>query len=201
MDAPKARDPKVIRRRDLVVAASCGVFAAAMVGAAYAAVPFYNWFCRATGFGGIPQVSSVAPSQVLDRTMTVRFDANVTGGLPWRFTPDQVSVDVKIGQVVTVGYTVVNQSRRETVGQASYNVSPTTAGAYFTKINCFCFTEQRLKPGEKRDMEVVFYIDPALVKDSDQDDLNTITLSYTMYEVPSAEPHVDNGPAAGKTPG
>jgi cytochrome c oxidase assembly protein subunit 11 len=198
MNAPQAKDPKALRRRDLAVAAACGAFVAFMVGAAYASVPFYNWFCRATGFGGIPQVSSVAPSQVLDRTVTVRFDANITGGLPWRFTPDQVSVDVKIGQVVTVGYTVVSQSSRETVGQASYNVSPTTVGAYFTKINCFCFTEQRLKPGEKRDMEVVFYIDPSLVKDSDQDDLNTITLSYTMYEVPRSEPpHVENGSVPG----
>jgi cytochrome c oxidase assembly protein subunit 11 len=90
--------------------------------------------------------------------------------------------------VVTVGYTVVNESARETVGEASYNVTPPTVGAYFSKINCFCFTEQRLKPGEKRDMTVVFFVDPALVKDPDQDDLNSITLSYTMYGVRQSEP-------------
>jgi cytochrome c oxidase assembly protein subunit 11 len=192
---PKPPDSKQLRRRDLAVAAACGVFVAVMVGAAYASVPFYNWFCRTTGFGGVPRVATSVPSQVLDRTVTVRFDSNVTGGLPWRFTPDQVSVDVKIGQVVTVGYTAVNESARETVGQASYNVAPPQVGTYFTKINCFCFTEQRLRPGERRgDMTVVFYVDPAMVKDSDQDDLNTITLSYTMYEVPHAEPpHVENG--------
>src|SRR5215469_1792549 len=93
-----------LRRRDLAVAGACGAFVALMVGAAYAAVPFYNWFCRTTGFGGIPQVATFAPEQVLDRTVTVRFDSNVAAGLPWRFDPDQVSVDVKIGQVVTVGY-------------------------------------------------------------------------------------------------
>ncbi len=207
MNAPTGQDPKPLdlkqlRRRDLAVAASCGVFVAVMVGAAYASVPFYNWFCRATGFGGTPQVASSAPAKVLDRTITVRFDANVTGSLPWRFQPDQVLVDVKLGQVVTVGYTVVNESARETVGQASYNVSPPQVGTYFSKINCFCFTEQRLKPGEKRDMTVVFYVDPAMVKDSDQDDLNTITLSYTMYEVPRAEPpHVENGATLPPAPG
>jgi cytochrome c oxidase assembly protein subunit 11 len=196
MNAPTGQDPKLLRRRDLAVAAACGVFVAAMVGAAYASVPLYNWFCRTTGFGGTPRVASLAPAQVLDRTITIRFDSNITGSLPWRFTPDQVSVDVKIGQVVTVGYTAINESARETVGQASYNVAPPQVGTYFTKINCFCFTEQRLKPGEKRDMEVVFYVDPAMVKDADQDDLNTITLSYTMYEVPRAEPpHVENEPA------
>ena len=173
-------------RRDLVVAAACGVFVAVMVGAAYAAVPFYNWFCRTTGFGGTPQVASVAPAGMLDRKITVRFDANVGPGLSWRFAPEVNSVDLHIGEVATVYYDVVNTSARPTEGQAAYNVSPPTVGAYFTKINCFCFTEQRLGPGEKRQMAVVFYVDPALVKDSDQDDLNTITLSYTFY--PLREP-------------
>jgi cytochrome c oxidase assembly protein subunit 11 len=195
MSAPNRNETKKQRGRDLLVAAACGVFVAAMVGAAFASVPFYNWFCRTTGFAGTTQVATSAPAKVLDRTITVRFDANVTGTLPWRFEPDQVSVDVKLGQVVTVGYTAVNDSTRETVGQASYNVAPPQIGAYFSKINCFCFTEQRLKPGEKRDMTVVFYVDPAMAKDSDQNDLNTITLSYTMYEVPHSEPpRVESGP-------
>jgi len=106
------------RRRDVMVAAACGVFVAAMVGAAYAAVPLYNWFCRTTGFGGTTQVATAAPSHALDRKLKVRFDANVAGGLPWRFEPDQNSIEVKIGEVVTVSYRVVNESARETVGVA-----------------------------------------------------------------------------------
>jgi len=180
-----------------MVAAACGVFVAGMVGAAYAAVPLYNWFCRTTGFGGTTQVATAAPSHVLDRKLKVRFDANVAGGLPWRFEPEQNSIEVKVGEVVTVGYRVVNESARETVGVASYNVSPSTAGAYFSKINCFCFTDQRLKAGEKRDMTVVFFVAPELVKDSEQDGLDTITLSYTMYPARQAEtPQVDTGAAS-----
>jgi cytochrome c oxidase assembly protein subunit 11 len=176
------------RRRDILVAGACGAFAALMVGAAFAAVPFYNWFCRTTGFAGTTQVASVAPAHPLARKVVVRFDANTTGGLPWRFEPEQNSIELRIGDVVTVNYVVTNESARETVGQASYNVSPPTVGAYFTKINCFCFTEQRFKPGETREMPVVFFVDPALAKDSEQDDLTTITLSYTMYPVRQSEP-------------
>jgi cytochrome c oxidase assembly protein subunit 11 len=182
------------RRRDLMVAAACAVFVAAMVGAAYAAVPLYNWFCRTTGFAGTPQVATAAPSHVLDRKVKVRFDANVAGGLPWRFEPEQNSVEVRIGEVVTVNYRVINQSARETAGIASYNVSPPTAGAYFSKINCFCFAEQRLAAGEKRDMTVVFFVDPALVQDAEQDSLDAITLSYTMYPVRQPEaPRAESG--------
>jgi cytochrome c oxidase assembly protein subunit 11 len=190
------------RRRDVVVAAACGVFVAAMVGAAYAAVPLYNWFCRTTGFGGTTQIAAGAPHGVLDRKLKVRFDANVAGGLPWRFEPEQNSIEVKIGEVVTVSYRVVNEAARETVGVASYNVSPPTAGAYFSKINCFCFTDQRLKAGEKRDMTVVFFVAPELVKDSEQDSLDAITLSYTMYPARQAEPtQRENGaaPASGRS--
>jgi cytochrome c oxidase assembly protein subunit 11 len=168
-------------RRDAAVAFGCGAFAALMVGAAYAAVPLYDWFCRTTGFGGTTQVSSAAPDQVLGRTVTVRFDGNVAGGLPWRFVPEKSSVTVRIGEPITVNYKVVNESARETVGQATYNVTPPTVGAYFSKLNCFCFTEQRLKAGETRDMAVVFYVEPSLARDAEQDLLNTITLSYTFF--------------------
>jgi len=185
------------RGRDLIVAAACGAFVAVMVGAAFAAVPFYNWFCRTTGFGGTTQVASSAPAGMLDRKVTVRFDANVAPGLPWRFAPEVNSVDLRIGEVATVYYDVVNTSARATEGQAAYNVTPPTVGAYFTKINCFCFTEQRLGPGEKRQMAVVFYVDPALVKDSDQDDLNTITLSYTFYPLREPERPTPNAALAG----
>jgi cytochrome c oxidase assembly protein subunit 11 len=190
------------RRRDVMVAGACGVFVAAMVGAAYAAVPLYNWFCRTTGFGGTTQVATAAPAHILDRTLKVRFDANVAGGLPWRLEPERSSIEVRVGEVVTVNYRVVNESARETVGIASYNVSPPTAGAYFSKINCFCFTDQRLKGGEKRDMAVVFFVDPKLAEDWEQNGLDTITLSYTMYPVRQPEtPRAESGvlPAPGRS--
>jgi cytochrome c oxidase assembly protein subunit 11 len=189
----------VIRRplRDIAVAAACGVVVATMVGAAYAAVPLYSWFCRTTGFGGIPHVATIAPVEISDRRITVRFDANVGAGLPWRFEPERNAIDVRLGEVATVYYTVTSKSAQETAGQAAYNVTPTTVGGYFDKINCFCFTEQRLAPGEKREMAVVFYVDPALMQDSDQDDLNTITLSYTFYPL---RPPRAAGVAGGATP-
>ena len=117
------------RGRDIVVAAACGAFVALMVGMSYAAVPLYSWFCRATGFGGTTQVASAAPAGVLDRTITVRFDANVGPGLPWKFSPEVNSVDLKIGEVATVLYKITTESARPTVGQAAYNVTPPTTGA------------------------------------------------------------------------
>jgi cytochrome c oxidase assembly protein subunit 11 len=175
--------------RDAVVAAICGFVVVLMVGASFAAVPFYNWFCRATGFNGTTQVAESTPTAApLERKVAVRFDSNVAGGLPWKFEPEQTEIQVKIGEVVTVYYIVTNQSARTTTGQAAYNVAPLTVGAYFQKINCFCFTEQTMAPGETRQMPVVFYVDPALVKDSDNDGLNTITLSYTFYPVRDPAP-------------
>jgi cytochrome c oxidase assembly protein subunit 11 len=179
--------PNQKNRRDMVVAFLCGGVVAIMVGASFAAVPFYNWFCRTTGYGGTTQVAKSAPTQTSDRTVTVRFDSNVSAGLPWRFEPEQRTIEVKLGEVVTVYYAVTNESARRTVGQAGYNVSPPTVGIYFEKINCFCFTQQALKPGEKRDMAVVFYVDPKLAQDSEQDGTNLITLSYTFYPVREPE--------------
>lgn len=187
MVGPAKQSDRKPLRRDALVAACCGAVVVGMVGAAYAAVPFYNWFCKTTGFGGTTQVAEKAPDQVLGRTLTIRFDSNVTPGLPWRFQPEQNEIQVRIGEVATVNYKVINEAAREIAGQASYNVSPPTVGAYFDKINCFCFTEQRLKAGETREMTVVFYVDPAIVKDRDQDNLNTITLSYTFYRLRDQE--------------
>jgi cytochrome c oxidase assembly protein subunit 11 len=176
-------------RRDAAVAAICGFVVVLMVGASYAAVPFYNWFCRTTGFNGTTQVATSAPAGApLARRIAVRFDSNVAPGLPWRFEPEQTEIEVKIGEVVTVFYTVTNQSARTTTGQAAYNVAPLTVGAYFQKINCFCFTEQTMAGGERREMPVVFYVDPSIVHDSDNDGLNTITLSYTFYPVRDPAP-------------
>src|SRR6202012_5986408 len=175
--------------RDATVAAICGFVVVLRVGAAYAAVPFYNWFCRATGFNGTTQVATSTPTSApLQRKVAVRFDSNVAGGLPWKFEPEQTEIEIRIGEVVTVYYTVTNQSARTTTGQAAYNVAPLTVGRYFQKINCFCFTEQTMAPGETRQMPVVFYVDPSVVKDSDNDGLNTITLSYTFYPVRDPAP-------------
>ena len=175
--------------RDALVASLCGLVVALMVGASYAAVPFYNWFCRTTGFNGTTQVANAAPSSgPIARKIAVRFDSNVAGGLPWKFEPEQTEIEIPIGQVTTVYYTVTNQSARTTTGQAAYNVAPLTVGGYFQKINCFCFTEQTMAPGETRQMAVVFYVDPSIVNDSDNDGLNTITQSYTFYPVRNPEP-------------
>ena len=196
-----AASPKVAPRRgltrDAVVASICGFVVVLMVGASYAAVPFYNWFCRATGFNGTTLVATSAPaSGPLARRILVRFDSNVSGGLPWKFEPEKTEINIKIGEVVTVYYTVTNQSARTTTGQAAYNVAPLTVGKYFEKINCFCFTEQTMAPGETRQMPVVFYVDPSVVKDSDNDGLNTITLSYTFYPVrdPAPKPVAEGEP-------
>src|SRR5579871_2392416 len=170
--------------RDATVAAICGFVVVLMVGAAYAAVPFYNWFCRATGFNGTTQVATSAPTGApLARKVAIRFDSNVAGGLPWKFEPEQTEIEIRIGEVTTIFYKVTNQSARTTTGQAAYNVTPLTVGSYFEKINCFCFTEQSFAPGEKRELAVVFYVDPSIVEDHDNDSLSAITLSYTFYPV------------------
>lgn len=170
--------------RDALVASICGAVVALMVGASYAAVPFYNWFCRATGFNGTTQVAISAPATgPIARKIAVRFDSNVAPGLPWKFEPEKTEVEVNIGQVTTIYYTVTNQAARTTSGQAAYNVAPLTVGSYFQKINCFCFTEQTMAPGETREMPVVFYVDPSIASDHDNDGLSTITLSYTFYAV------------------
>jgi cytochrome c oxidase assembly protein subunit 11 len=189
-----------VSRRDLVVAFACGGCVALMIGASFAAVPFYNWFCRTTGYGGTTQVATAAPAQVLaGRTVTVRFDSNIAAGLPWQFEPERRTIDVKLGEVVTVYYKVINETARVLTAQAGYNVSPPTVGRYFEKINCFCFTQQTLKPGETRDMAVVFYVDPKLAEDSEQDGTNLITLSYTFYPVHVPERPVAEGTGPGNS--
>jgi cytochrome c oxidase assembly protein subunit 11 len=186
---------KRTRRRDLLIAFTCGGVVATMVGASYAAVPLYSWFCRTTGFAGTTQRANAAPTRTSERTMKIYFDSNVAAGLPWDFEPERRTIDVKLGEVVTIYYKVTNDAARVTTGQAAYNVSPPTTGIYFEKINCFCFTQQTLKPGEKRDMAVVFYVDPKLAKDSEQDGTHVITLSYTFYPVKEPEQ-----PVAASTP-
>jgi cytochrome c oxidase assembly protein subunit 11 len=157
-----------------------------MLALAYAASPLYDMFCRATGFGGTPQVAQEGAQQadrpVLSRTVNVRFDSNVDANLPWRFTPLEREVKVKLGEERLVHYRVTNLSQRPIVGTSAYNVTPETAGAWFNKLQCFCFTEQLLLPGQSMDMPVVFFVDPEMDKDRRYDNIRTVTLSYTFFE-------------------
>jgi cytochrome c oxidase assembly protein subunit 11 len=165
------------------VGLALGAFVVAMVGVAYASVPLYNWFCRTTGFGGTPLVATAAPSAPIERRIAVRFDANVAGGLPWDFAPETRQVEVAIGETRLIHYVVRNVGSESNVGTATYNVSPPQAGAYFNKLQCFCFTDQRLAAGERMDMPVAFFVDPAIANDPDLKGLGSITLSYTFFPV------------------
>lgn len=155
---------------------------AAMLGLAFASVPLYKLFCDVTGFAGTPQRAVRAPGAVAGR-MAVRFDANVHPGLPWKFAPKQTQVTVAPGAKTQIFYTAANLSDRPVTGQAVFNVSPDQAGKYFNKIECFCFTEQTLAPGQKVDMPVIFFVDPEMLDDPDARDVHEITLSYTFYPV------------------
>jgi cytochrome c oxidase assembly protein subunit 11 len=181
-------DPN-LRRRHGRVALACAAFTLSMIGAAYASVPLYDLFCRLTGFGGSTVVAEGLPERVIDRRFEIRFDANIHAGLPWTFTPEAPSISIRGGEVKTFNYTITNTSDRETWGIASYNVTPEKTGGYFAKIQCFCFTEQRLGPGESMELPVVFFVDPEIDKDRNTDSVKTITLSYTFFAAkPPATP-------------
>ena len=154
-----------------------------MGGLAWASVPFYDWFCRVTGFGGVTNTAETGSDVVLDQTITVRFDASLDRGMPWEFTPMQREMTLRIGETGLAFYEAHNPTDRPVAGQASYNVTPYEAGYFFDKIECFCFTEQVLQPGETVEMPVSFYVDPAIVNDRDAKYVHTITLSYTFYEI------------------
>lgn len=149
----------------------------------FASVPLYDWFCRVTGYGGTTSVASGATGEVLDQTVTVRFDASLDAGMPWEFRPVQRQMQVRLGETALAYYEAYNPTDRAVAGSASYNVTPYAAGGYFTKIACFCFTEQVLAPGERVRMPVTFYVDPEIVADADGKYVNQITLSYTFYEI------------------
>jgi cytochrome c oxidase assembly protein subunit 11 len=163
------------------VAVALFVLTAGMLGAAYAAVPFYTWFCRVTGYSGTPGVASIAPDRVIDRVFEIRFDANVHNGLPWEFRPETPSLRVRAGEVATIVYRIENLSDRETRGTATFNVTPDQAGGHFNKLACFCFTEQTLKPHEVLEAPVTFFVDPEADRDKNLAGLGTITLSYTFF--------------------
>ena len=150
----------------------------------WASVPFYSWFCKVTGFGGATKVVETASDVILDREMKIRFDSSTDPSLPWSFKPVQREMTVKIGQTALAYYEATNTSNRPVAGQATYNVVPYEAGGFFDKIECFCFTEQVLQPGETVVMPVSFFVDPAIVDDRDAKYVHTITLSYTFFEIP-----------------
>lgn len=168
-------------RRHRGVAAGLLVMSAVMLGAAYAAVPLYRLFCQVTGYGGTIQQASKPASVVLQKRITIRFDANVSPDLPWSFQPAMSKTDVRIGETSLAFYRASNISSKPVTGTAIFNVTPEIAGAYFNKLECFCFTEQTLQPGQTVDMPVSFFIDPAIMKDIDARVLSEITLSYTFY--------------------
>jgi cytochrome c oxidase assembly protein subunit 11 len=166
----------------------CGGIAIGMIGLAYASVPLYDLFCKTTGFDGTPLIATNNSSKVVDRTIAVRFDSNVSPGLDWRFSPETPEIKIKLGETTTVLYKVTNAGPKPTTGIATYNVQPDLAGSYFTKLECFCFTEQTLKPGETLESAVVFYVDPRIAEDPDVKDLGSITLSYTYFPSKGGKP-------------
>lgn len=150
---------------------------------AWASVPFYDWFCRVTGFGGATSVAEAGSDVILDKTIKIRFDASQERDFPWEFTPVQRTMEIRIGETGLAFYEAYNPTDRPIAGAASYNVTPYEAGGFFTKIDCFCFEEQVLQPGERVSMPVSFYVDPEIVTDRDAKYVHTITLSYTFHEI------------------
>jgi cytochrome c oxidase assembly protein subunit 11 len=167
------------RKRMMLVV--LGGVACGMVGLSFAAVPLYDLFCSVTGFGGTTQTAESAPTTVGERVMAVQFNSDVSHDVPWRFKPSQREVKLRVGEVGLAFYTATNESKNTILGSATFNVTPLKAGIYFTKIDCFCFEEQVLRPGERAELPVTFFIDPDIVNDRDMDDVTTITLSYTFF--------------------
>lgn len=165
-------------KKTLMILSGVGV---AMLGLGFASDPLYDTFCRVTGYGGTPKIADDNLSEVIDRNVTVEFDSNVAQDLPWKFRPDQRRMDVKLGQSGLAYYTVENTSDETVVGVANFNVMPIKAAPFFIKTDCFCFEEQTIKPGEKLNLPVIFFIDPQLDEDSRLNDIKSVTLSYTFF--------------------
>jgi cytochrome c oxidase assembly protein subunit 11 len=168
-------------------AAQLGGVAIVMLSLSFAAVPFYDWFCRTTGFGGATLVAEVGADVILDQTMLIRFDASLEAGMPWEFKPVVREMELRIGETALAFYEAYNPTDRVVAGTASYNITPDAAGGYFAKIACFCFTEQVLQPGERVVMPVTFLVDPEIVKDEEGKFVHEITLSYTFHETELTE--------------
>ena len=193
MSTPAA-EPKT--RSNRLVVSICLAFFGGMLGMAYAAVPLYDMFCRVTGYGGTTQRVDQYSDRVLDREITVRFDANVAGGIPWDFKPVKRDITLKIGETAQAHYTATNMFSVPNAGRATFNVTPDMAGAYFNKVECFCFTDTTLQPGDTMDMPVVFYVDPDIVDVPELKNITTITLSYTFFPIEAEKP-VAAAPRAG----
>ena len=170
-------------RRFLATVAGLVSIVVGMGGLAYASVPLYDLFCKVTGYGGTPQIAEMLPSVVGSREMTVRFNADVNRDLPWEFRPVNRKVMVRVGEPTLVYYRVKNLSDKTIIGTATYNVTPLRAGSYFSKIDCFCFAEQELKPGETVDLPVSFFVETSIESDPSMEGINTVTLSYTFFEL------------------
>jgi len=156
---------------------------AVMLSLSFASVPLYDWFCRVTGYGGTPLVDSSGSDTILEETIKVRFDASLTRDMPWKFKPLEREIEIKIGETGLAFYEAYNPTDRPVAGSASFNVTPYSAGQYFIKIDCFCFEEQVLEPGQRVDMPVTYYVDPGIVDDPEAKHAHTITLSYTFSEI------------------
>jgi cytochrome c oxidase assembly protein subunit 11 len=183
-----------LRTRNHKIAWIAAVTAIAMIGATYAAVPLYAEFCKRTGFAGTTQVAHNAPTIRGERSLVVRFDGNVSSDLDWTFEPETSSIILRTGATATVFFHVHNRSAKDTAAVAAYNVTPEVAGGWFDKISCFCFDEQRLGPGESADLPVVFFLDPALEQAHEMDDVQAVTLSYTLFAASGADKPVALAP-------
>ena len=172
---------------NLRVALICATMVFGMVGMAYAAVPLYDLFCRVTGYGGTTQLAQYDPGEMRDREVTVRFDASTERGFAWDFEPLQKEMTVRLGETALAFYRATNNTDQPVTGIASYNVSPFKVGPYFAKLECFCFNEQTLQPGQSMDMPVIFFVDPVLDDEARLDDIKTMTLSYTFFTVGNDE--------------
>lgn len=192
---PSGRGSRLSR---VIVVIITSAMALGMLGMAYAAVPLYQMFCRVTGYGGTTRVAVTKPEAVLDRTISIRFDSNVSPELPWTFKPVAKTMTMRIGETKIAKYWAVNNSDITRTGTAAFNVTPEAAGLYFNKIDCFCFTEQVLKPGEKAELPVTFFVDPEILKDKNTRHLSQITLSYTFFPTDEDEGKEDKG--GGKAP-
>jgi cytochrome c oxidase assembly protein subunit 11 len=184
-------------RKNRRVVLALSVVALSMVGLAYASVPLYQMFCQVTGYGGTPKTvvgernlvkkDEGRANEASNRLVTVRFDANVNKALPWRFRPDQKQITLRLGEEATAYYTAKNVSNEDIIGTSTFNVTPHKAGQYFSKVQCFCFTEQRLKPGQEVSLPVSFFVDEEMVGDKNAGDVKTITLSYTFYRAKGSD--------------
>lgn len=183
--APPRSELQARTRRTALI---CAGVALGMTGLSFAAVPLYDLFCKVTGFGGTPRIGTAGAGTILDRTMSVRFDSNVAPGLGWHFQPESPAVTVRVGETTTVFYKITNRSSRASTGIATFNVTPDKGAAYFVKLQCFCFTEHTLAPGETLEAPVVFYIDPEIAANRELDGTRALTLSYTYFPARNGQP-------------